>query len=679
MNIIKNLFGPNKAQEQLINTLSNKVSELEQAISKSTPLNTALAGIIGANWVELETTKYDNAYNNNYVIYRGITLLANNLSQLPLEIYKGNTQLDGAFTFPNFDLQNPNPEMSLNEVLYNATTYYFYRGELFIYINLEPPRISLEPLNPKLMERNRDGSWKFNGKVNIPKEQMIYIKFLNPDGARGLSPVDVVKDELLSDVKAGEFQKKFFENFAQVGGTLTDELGMASVDDMRTLVNQFNQAHQGSNNAHKTLGLPKGIKYNEMAQTMKEMEFLSGRKDIRDKILAILGIHKSILGIADNITYQTQKDAMRMLWQLTLQPAAYRIQEKFNQQFFNIYFPGYQCFFDFSDVKELQESGTEKIAQAEGYKRLGYTMNEVNDLFDLGMEDINEPIGKMRFVPSGMILVDELIMPDEPEKVVPPEENLGKIVKIIEDYDSKVFRRSTHLQQFNKLQRSIEKKMAGKLGKFFSTELGKVLAIIKEKKSINKMDINILLSLIDNLLEEDKKELQAIMTPLYQEGALGGSGLAINSLGLSVPARVDDAIVGLMVNKIRNISNHTYNLIRNQIKEGIEAGESVSEMANRVIDVYKFNASRARTIAQTESSNVMNRSTDAEYKKAGVKNKVWISTKDDKTRDTHLACDKEGEIPYNQPFQANGLQYPGDPAGDASEVINCRCCIAGTM
>ena len=672
---IKNLFGRNKTNESLT-TLTTKIEELERSIVKSA-LNTSLAGIVGTNWVELETSRFDNAFNNNYIINRCVNLLSQSIAQLPLDIYKGNTKLDTEFRFPNFDLQNPNPEMSLYELIYTACVYYFYRGEFMIFINLTPPRISLEPVNPRMMALQKDGSWKFDNKLIIPKEQLIYCKFLNPDGARGLSPVDVIKDELITDLRSGEYQRKFFEQFGKIGIILQDTLGMATYDDMKTLVNQFNQAHAGSGNAHKTLGLPKGITAAELSQTMKDMDFLAGRKDIRDKILSHYGIHGAVFGISDNITYQTQKDAMRMLWQLTLLPQCYRIQEKINQHLMNRYFPGYQVYFNYTDVKELQESITEKINQAEGYRRLGYTLNEINDYFDLGMEKINAPIGNMRFVSSGLIPVDELTIEDN-TKSTSPEDKLDKVVKVIEDYDSKNAKITRYKQQFNKLQRQHEKKMVGKLGKYFASQLGKVLAIIKEKKSIDKMDINVILSLINNLLEQEKEVLSSTMKPLYVDAALAGSGLAIDLLALSVPARAEEVVVNAMTNKIRGINDHTYNLIRNQIKDGINAGESVAQISDRIISVYKFNSSRARIIAQTESANCMNRSTDAEYKKAGAKKKVWIATNDKATRDSHRVCGAQGEIDYNKPF-ANGLMFPGDPNGTGAEIINCRCAFAATM
>lgn len=57
--------------------------------------------------------------------------------------------------------------------------------------------------------------------------------------------------------------------------------------------------------------------------------------------------------------------------------------------------------------------------------------------------------------------------------------------------------------------------------------------------------------------------------------------------------------------------------------------------------------------------------------------KEWIASFDDRTRDTHSEAD--GQIVMaNNTFLVGGQQmmFPGDPAGGAAEVINCRCSIA---
>ncbi len=51
----------------------------------------------------------------------------------------------------------------------------------------------------------------------------------------------------------------------------------------------------------------------------------------------------------------------------------------------------------------------------------------------------------------------------------------------------------------------------------------------------------------------------------------------------------------------------------------------------------------------------------------------WISTDDERTRESHVELN--GMIIRVGDVFPNGCQYPGDPNGDAEEVVNCRCTI----
>ena len=80
-------------------------------------------------------------------------------------------------------------------------------------------------------------------------------------------------------------------------------------------------------------------------------------------------------------------------------------------------------------------------------------------------------------------------------------------------------------------------------------------------------------------------------------------------------------------------------------------------------------------IARTEGHRVTQQATlNAQYKAkdAGADIvKQWNSALDSRTRDSHVAVD--GEIRELDEKFSNGLRFPGDPAGQASEVVNCRC------
>lgn len=85
---------------------------------------------------------------------------------------------------------------------------------------------------------------------------------------------------------------------------------------------------------------------------------------------------------------------------------------------------------------------------------------------------------------------------------------------------------------------------------------------------------------------------------------------------------------------------------------------------------------RANRIARTEAVGSYNAATLAALADEGVTGKQWVSTRDARTRPTHIAADGQ-TVPLGEPFIVGGsaLMMPGDPSGPASDTINCRCTI----
>jgi hypothetical protein len=54
--------------------------------------------------------------------------------------------------------------------------------------------------------------------------------------------------------------------------------------------------------------------------------------------------------------------------------------------------------------------------------------------------------------------------------------------------------------------------------------------------------------------------------------------------------------------------------------------------------------------------------------------KEWISSRDDRVRDSHAMVD--GEIRALHEGFSNGLLYPNAPGAPAREVCGCRCAVA---
>lgn len=130
-----------------------------------------------------------------------------------------------------------------------------------------------------------------------------------------------------------------------------------------------------------------------------------------------------------------------------------------------------------------------------------------------------------------------------------------------------------------------------------------------------------------------------------------------------------------LLNKSKlEISTTTKNALLKVLSQAIAEGWSVDMTVSRLENLQEIK-NRATRIVRTETVRAANygvitgaQSYDYETEK------TWREIKDNRTRRSHQhAVGVGGEtVPINQPF-SNGLMFPGDPAGAAKEVINCRC------
>lgn len=122
----------------------------------------------------------------------------------------------------------------------------------------------------------------------------------------------------------------------------------------------------------------------------------------------------------------------------------------------------------------------------------------------------------------------------------------------------------------------------------------------------------------------------------------------------------------------KQINDTTYEQLSRELTAGVEEGEDYNQMADRISDKYgEISVGRAKTIARTEAHGAQQKANFEGYKQANVPTKIWVAVMDGETRDTHAMIDGD-EIPFDRPFD-NGLMFPGDPSGPASETVNCRC------
>ena len=676
---------------ELKEQVTNQEEKMNDYVQKIIDFSSALEGVNDSgNIVYSYINSLNKAYSTNYVINKSCNLLAYSLSKLPLRVSRNGEPMPEGFILPGgFNILQPHPRMSLSRLLYECAIFYWYKGEFMSAID-EEVRLSLEPIDPSMMKIYKaDGrmieAWRWNNSSIIEADSLIYSSMMNPDITfttsitdiqRTVSLIKVVEKELSNYVSGREFNLQFFANYAQLGLTLTDVAGTTTKGDREVISDQIdNKLSRGR--AWKTRVLPQGF---DVAKTknlsMREMEFSQSLKDIRDIILAIYGVPRSVFGITNEsgLAQSTIDNEEKIMWSSVIQPAAHQIQEAFNQTLMKRYFPAYKLFFDYSGIKVLQDNMSDKADLAVKYQALGYTTEEINSMLNLGMEESTDTRMNERFHSSNLLPYSEVEFDVEnSSKSIVVDDTINKIAELVEKGETKAVSAQNYRNRYNRIQRKTEKEMVSQLGIYFAKQFRKVMAVVNEDtKTVKDINETLLLSELMNLLNAEKKVLVETMQPLYEKGALGGSTLALNTLKLDKPAVASEFVVGALTNEITMINNNTYKLISAQVKESINAGESTVMLTKRIQGVYKFNKSRARTIARTESLKVVSRSTDEEYRKEGVKMKEWLSSPG--ARVTHAANTAQGKIAYDNAF-SNGLQFPGD-SGPAAEVVNCRCALA---
>lgn len=128
------------------------------------------------------------------------------------------------------------------------------------------------------------------------------------------------------------------------------------------------------------------------------------------------------------------------------------------------------------------------------------------------------------------------------------------------------------------------------------------------------------------------------------------------------------------------VGDTTAETISEAIEFGLQEGLSIAEIA-ALVDQTAFGGHdmvRATLIARTETIGALNQGEfDTAVATGIIAGKEWLTQGDERVRDTHYACEREGMLALDGRFQTNGMLRPGDPAGGPEDVINCRCFAPG--
>ena len=117
--------------------------------------------------------------------------------------------------------------------------------------------------------------------------------------------------------------------------------------------------------------------------------------------------------------------------------------------------------------------------------------------------------------------------------------------------------------------------------------------------------------------------------------------------------------------------------VTSAVTQAVLQGQTVPQLAASIAGIAAMDQRAARKAARTAITSAHSLGKLKGYERAAdmgidVK-KQWLAARDPRTRGSHRHLDGEA-VKLDAEF-SNGLKYPGDPDGPASEVYTCRCTV----
>jgi len=674
-----------------------------------------LGRILGSNSV-LSTTGQLDQYRKSVYVYACVDKIAKYTATVDLTLHEIiNTKGDSreVLVHPALDLLYKfNPWQTRSEFLritminkkLTGKAYWHKvrndRGQVVELWNLRPDMVTIIPDPDGEIIKHYLVTFEDGSQEEVLFEDIIFLR--DPDPLciyDGVSPVQAARGRIQTEELAASYQRDFFLNAARPDGILRNNEGMTQ-EEAQAAKDRWNETHKGRGKNSRIAVLAGGIEYQQISLSQREMDYIESMKFTRDDILVAFGVPKSII-TTDDVNRANAEAGIYMFMTQTIKPEMIQLVEVLNE-FLLVPEFGEKYYLDYTDptpedrtlkLSEYTQGVDKWITRNEIRSQLGYEPIDGGD--ELFGSLINVPLGKVgeptptqnsiRHLSGRRRLQVELGIQEVMEKNATDEANVSKKEKkgkkarknkkvLVSILTNKEVRQNYFLY-VNKAIDAKAKRFKSALGKEMKAQEKRVKdALLKAdlEKAIDKRKISTQkLDSILNAKGEDKL-IAEFGLPFLTEFLKSSGQDAMDFVDDGKEFKVTEAIKAKLEKRAKffaaSINDTTFKRLASSLTEGIAAGEGITQLSDRVGDVYtQYNDYRLDLIARTESTNANNEGFQDGYKQSDVvEGKEWIATLDDRTREEHVILD--GEIVGLEDNFSNGVPYP--------QEYNCRCVIA---
>ena len=679
-----------------------------------------------------------SAYQQSTWVYACVSAIAEQVAQIPFRFSRAETMgmstasrrrvrrrsmgEDIVEDGPVVELFNrPHPHLNRFQFWELLVSWLQLRGEFFVVpmdngFGLGAPRPSLlavlapDQFRQEVRENMLLG-WHYTGQgglspapsLELLPTDVITDRLANPfDFWRGMSPLGVARLAASSDYASAMFEKGLMLNNADTGVIVTTE---QQVDEAQRegILAALKARKRKAGTADRPLFLWGGAKVEKPTISSADMQFLENRKFKRQEICAVFKVPQEIIGFTEDANRSVSESARLNFIENRIAPLCERLEAALDP-FIKQLDPGLYGWFDIDALPIMQEARRSRYTGAGLAFNMGVPIDECGEIFDLGLPDDLPHAGKS-YLPFSLQEVGVEQTPNTQTPNTTPDPNADPAADPNADPEDpaampmqNTFTRAQFLlstlgarpstsaatphicapnPEYEASIAGSVKVKTGTLRKFFFEQRGRVLAALAANTEGRTFESKVMEWLM-NLDAENKLLFEKLRGKLIADLQFGGAQLfkEIGAGDFNLPPTEALKFLEIRKNPIGNINETTWERLKGSLSEGITAGESYSQLADRVKAQYNTSEERASMIAFTETNVAVNSGRHEAMVQAKVDRKGWQTSHLEGTRISHIANEnlskEQGGIPIDDTWP-NGLKFPGDPQGEPGETINCRC------
>jgi len=536
--------------------------------------------------------------------------------------------------------------------------------------------------------------------------EVIWLRYPNPlDEFGSLSPMTTVRLPADVGTSAAKSNKHIFDNGLQMGGVVVPKAGsILTPDQAKEIELQLEKRFKGMDKFHLWGVLRFEAEMKQMGINPHDAEFLGALAWTLEEACRAFKVPLDMVG--GQRTYENVKASDRALWMRAMVPESIFIASELTEQFLPMFKntmvdliePGYKHVLAMQD-----DEGEQWTREYQQIQQGAITINEWRG--SKGMDKV--AWGDAWWAPLMVTPVKDETSPAQKTAPAPvpaqgattqgkgrrpnprPLPETGRGVRIIEfgseEHDRlwKRFTRRTDRQEgeFKKL-----------LIDLFERQKDSILARLKQRVKTAQGNGRTIEDVIDEPfnLAQWIKEFRIKGRPSLKAILLEAGEAAMEDLGLGIAFDVMEPNVVRFLERraqrfAKEVNETTWQQLKDSLKEGMDAGEGIEELAQRVeAEMAGRIESDSETIARTETIGANNGGSLLAWEQTdAVGGKTWLAALDERTRETHVEAHQRYQndpIGIDEDFEVGEGSGPAPgQIGLAGEDINCRCTMTAVL